>query len=182
MSLDRERDSLDVRPMLADDLDSADAIMRLAFGTASRPSRPGEHVRRQRHRAHAVPCSPGLRMGRRARRRASSVRCSRRAGARSASSARCRSDPDHWDRGIGGRLLQPVLDAFTELGRPAGRALHLRGESQAPRPLPEARLLARRADGRDDQGGRSAVARRVRARSRTSAARARSASSRRSAR
>ena len=140
--------------MLEDDLESADAIMRLAFGTASRPSRPGEHVRRQGHGAHAVPGSPGLRMGRRARRRR------RRLGVRRALGLvrilRAAVGPPG---PLGPRHRRPTAPARPRLvhglGHPAGRALHLRGESQASRPLPEARLLARRADARDDEGGRS---------------------------
>ena len=66
-------------------------------------------------------------------------------------------EPRLWDHGIGGLLLRPVLEAFERWEvRQAG--LHVRGEPQAPRPVPETRLLARSLDGRGRQGDRPASA------------------------
>ena len=90
--------------------------MRLAFGTDSRPPRSERRVRRQ-----PTACARGSVLRRsvpgppRSTAR-SSGRCSQPAGARSASSARSPSIPRLWDRGIGGRLLRPVLEAFATLG------------------------------------------------------------------
>lgn len=106
--------------MLADDLDSADTVMRLAFGTIRRLPDPestfgdSDSVR-TRFRA-APDCAwvaelEGSVVG-------------------SVFAARWGSfgffgplsvHPDHWDRGIGGRLLQPVLASFAGWGiRQAG--------------------------------------------------------------
>ena len=106
--------------MLADDLDSADAAMRLAFGTIRGLPDPtstfgDSDIVHTRFRS-APDCAwvaefEGSIVG-------------------SVFAARWGSfgffgplsvHPDHWDRGIGGRLLQPVLGAFTGWGtRQAG--------------------------------------------------------------
>ena len=105
------RSAVRVRPMLADDLDSADAVMRLAFGTIRGlpdPSATFGDSDSVRTRFRAAPdCSwvaevEGEVVG-------------------SVFAARWGSfgflgpltvHPGLWDRGIGGRLLQPVLEAF----------------------------------------------------------------------
>ena len=101
-----------VRPMHADDLDAADWVLRLAFGTIrglADPSATFGDADCVRTRFRAVPeCAwaaelDGDVVG-------------------SVFAARWGSfgffgplsvHPDLWDRGIGGRLLQPVLEAFT---------------------------------------------------------------------
>ena len=116
MSLDvgiaRLESALHVRPMRADDVDAADTVMRLAFG-----------------RIRGLP-DPGAVFG-----DAESVRTRFRAAPEYAWAAELDGDvvgsvlaacwgsfgffgplsvhPDLWDHGIGGRLLRPVLDAFT---------------------------------------------------------------------
>jgi N-acetylglutamate synthase-like GNAT family acetyltransferase len=115
MSLDREGDPLEVRPMVEDDLGSADAIMRLAFGTARGLPDPestfgDRDIVRSRFRA-APDCAWVAEL-------AGDV-------VGSVFAARWGSfgffgplsvHPDNWDRGIGGRLLQPVLASFTGWG------------------------------------------------------------------
>ena len=103
--------AVDVRPMRTDDVEAADHVMRLAFGTI-----------------RGLP-DPSAAFG-----DADSVRTRFRAAPEyawvaehdgdvvgSVFAARWGSfgflgplsvDPGHWDRGIGGRLLQPVLGAF----------------------------------------------------------------------
>ena len=100
-----------VRPMHADDLDAADRVLRLAFGTI-----------------RGLP-DPSATFG-----DADSVRTRFRAAPECAWAAELDGDvvgsvfaarwgsfgffgplsvhPDLWDRGIGGRLLRPVLEAF----------------------------------------------------------------------
>ena len=100
-----------VRPMRADDLDAADRVLRLAFGTI-----------------RGLP-DPSATFG-----DADSVRTRFRAAPECAWAAELDGDvvgsvfaarwgsfgffgplsvhPDLWDRGIGGRLLRPVLEAF----------------------------------------------------------------------
>jgi predicted N-acetyltransferase YhbS len=109
-----------VRPITSDDLDAADRIMRLAFGTIRGlpdPSAAFGDSDRVRTRFRAAPeCAwaaevDGEVVG-------------------SVFAARWGSfgffgpltvHPDLWDRGIGGRLLEPVLDAFERWGvRQAG--------------------------------------------------------------
>jgi len=111
MSLGREGESLEVRPMLADDLDAADRVLRLAFGTIRGLPEPtaafgDADLARTRFRA-APDCAwvaeiDGEIVG-------------------SVFAARWGSfgvlgplsvDPNLWDRGIGSRLLRPVLEAF----------------------------------------------------------------------
>jgi predicted N-acetyltransferase YhbS len=120
MSLDRGGESLDVRPMRADDLDAADQVLRLAFGTIRGLPDPesafgDSDLARTRFRA-APDCAwvaelDGEVVG-------------------SVFAARWGSfgffgplsvHPDLWDRGIGGRLLEPVLASFADWGvRQAG--------------------------------------------------------------
>jgi predicted N-acetyltransferase YhbS len=105
------QDTVRVRPMLADDLDAADAVMRLAFGTM-----------------RGLP-DPSAAFG-----DADSVRTRFRAAPDCAWVAEVEGDvvgsvfaarwgsfgffgplsvhPDLWDQGIGGVLLEPVLEAF----------------------------------------------------------------------
>ena len=116
MAPEREASRLEggvrVRPMRADDVEAADHVMRLAFGTI-----------------RALP-DPSAAFG-----DAESVRTRFRAAPEHAWSAELDGDvvgsvfaarwgsfgffgplsvhPERWDRGIGSRLLQPVLDAFT---------------------------------------------------------------------
>jgi GNAT superfamily N-acetyltransferase len=115
-----EADSVVVRPMLADDLDAADRVLRLAFGTIRGLPDPESafgdaDLARTRFRA-APDCAwvaelEGGVVG-------------------SVFAARWGSfgffgplsvHPDLWDRGIGGRLLEPVLASFARWGvRQAG--------------------------------------------------------------
>ena len=106
--------------MLEDDLDSADAIMRLAFGTARGLPDPestfgDRDIVRTRFRA-APDCAwvaelEGDVVG--------SVFAARWGSFGFLGPLSVR--PDHWDRGIGGRLLQPVLASFADWGlRQAG--------------------------------------------------------------
>ena len=98
--------------MLADDLDSADAVMRLAFGTIRGLPDPKStfgdtDIVHTRFRS-APDCAwvaelEGDVVGVGVRRALGLVRLLRPA----------QRPPRHWDRGIGGRLLQPVLAAFT---------------------------------------------------------------------
>ena len=139
--------------MLADDLDSADTVMRLAFGTIRGLPDPESTFGDSDMRAHAVQGCAGLRLGRRARgeRRRVGVR-------RAVGLVRLLRPAVRPPRPLGSRHRRPAAPTrprlLRGLGRPAGRALHLRGEPQASRPLPEARLLARSADGRDDEARR----------------------------
>jgi predicted N-acetyltransferase YhbS len=105
------RAPLEIRPMLADDLDAADRVLRLAFGTIRGLPDPSaafgdSDLVRTRFRA-APECAwvaevDGEVVG-------------------SVFAARWGSfgflgpltvEPSLWDRGIGGRLLRPVLEAF----------------------------------------------------------------------
>lgn len=107
----RPESAVQVRPMRADDVDAADSVMRLAFGTI-----------------RGLP-DPSAAFG-----DAESVRTRFRAAPECAWAAELDGDvvgsvfaarwgsfgflgplsvhPGLWDRGIGGRLLQPVLEAF----------------------------------------------------------------------
>ena len=101
--------------MVEDDLGSADAIMRLAFGTARGLPDPestfgDRDIVRSRFRA-APDCAwvaelAGDVVG--------SVFAARWGSFGFFGPLSVR--PDHWDRGIGGRLLQPVLESFTGWG------------------------------------------------------------------
>jgi predicted N-acetyltransferase YhbS len=100
-----------VRPLLADDLDAADRVMRLAFGTVRGLSDPGEafgDADSVRTRFRAAPeCAwaaevEGEVVG--------SVFAARWGSFGFFGPLSVR--PDLWDRGIGSRLLEPVLDAF----------------------------------------------------------------------
>ena len=132
--------SIDVRPMLAEDLDAADRVMRLAFGTIRglpiRAAFGDSDAVRTRFRA-APECAwvaevDGDVVG--------SVFAA--AGARSASSARSPSSPASGITASAARCSGRCSRHSNAEVRQAG-PLHVRGEPQAPRPVPEARLLAR---------------------------------------
>jgi predicted N-acetyltransferase YhbS len=116
MSLDvgtsRLQSAVHVRPMRADDVDSADRVMRLAFGTIRSlpdPSAAFGDADMVRTRFRAAPeCAWAAEVNGEV--------------VGSVFAARWGSfgffgplsvDPSLWDRGIGGRLLRPVLEAFT---------------------------------------------------------------------
>jgi predicted N-acetyltransferase YhbS len=106
-------DTVIVRPMLAGDVDAADRVMRLAFGTFRALPDPGaafgdaESVR-TRYRADPscawVAEADGEVVG--------SVFAARWGSFGFLGPLSVR--PDLWDRGIGSRLLEPALDAFAE--------------------------------------------------------------------
>jgi predicted N-acetyltransferase YhbS len=112
--------SAEVRPMRADDVDDADRVMRLAFGTIrglSDPSAAFGAAESVRTRYRAAPecawCAEldGEVVG--------SVLAARWGSFGFFGPLTVR--PDLWDRGLGGRLLEPVLDAFGRWGvRQAG--------------------------------------------------------------
>ena len=103
--------SIDVRPMLADDLDAADRVMRLAFGT----------VRGLPDPSAAFGDSDSVRTRFRAAPECAWVAEGDGEVVGSAFATRWGSfgffgpltvHPRFWDRGIGGRLLRPALEAF----------------------------------------------------------------------
>ena len=109
-----------MRAMTEDDLDSADLVVRLAFGTFRGLAEPAEafgDADRVRTRFRAAPdCAWVAEAG------------GEVVGAVFATRlgsfgyfGPLAVHPDHWDRGIGKRLLQPVLEAFDRWGvRQAG--------------------------------------------------------------
>ena len=116
----RLQSAVHVRPMRADDLDVADRVLRLAFGTIRGlpdPSTAFGDADSVRTRFRAAPD------------RAWTAEVDGKVVG-SVFAARWGSfgffgplsvHPDLWDRGIGGRLLRPVLEAFTSWGvRQAG--------------------------------------------------------------
>ena len=139
MSLDGS--AVDVRPMRADDLDAADHVMRLAFGTIRGlpdPSAAFGDADSVRTRFRAAPEYAWVAEHRRRR---------RRVGLRSALGlVRLPRPAQRPSRPLGSRHRGPAAPArprgIRELGRPSSGALHLRGQPQAPRPVPEAWFLA----------------------------------------
>ena len=170
-----------VRPMRADDLEAADRVLRLAFGTIRGlpdPSAAYGDADYVHTRFRAAPeCAwvaeiDGDVVG-------------------SVFAARWGSfgffgplsvDPDLWDRGIGSRLLEPVLEAFASWDVRQAGLFTFADSCEASRPVPEARLLARPSHGSDREGGRPHGARPVRARLERSRRTGRASSSTRSAR
>ena len=61
--------------------------------------------------------------------------------------------PDVWDGGVGGRLMEPVTEAFDGWDLRQAGALHLPAQRQAHRPLPAVRVLAALPDGGDGEAG-----------------------------
>ena len=109
-----------VRPMRADDVDSADRVMRLAFGTARGLPDPGAafgDAESVRTRFRAAPeCAWVVEVDGEI---AGSVLAARWGSF--AFFGPLSVHPRLWDRGLGGRLLQPVCDAFARWGvRQAG--------------------------------------------------------------
>ena len=113
-------DSVHVRPMLADDLDAADEVLRLAFGTIRGLPDPRDTFGdsdsvRTRFRA-APECAWAAEVDGEV---VGSVFAARWGSF--AFFGPLTVHPRLWDRGIGGRLLRPVLDAFERWGvRQAG--------------------------------------------------------------
>ena len=150
-----------VRPMRADDVDAADRVLRLAFGTIRGLPDPSaafgdSDLVRTRFRA-APDCAGPQRSTAR-----SWDRFSQRLGL-----VRLPRPAHRPSRPLGSRDRRSLLACargVRALGPPSGQALHLRGQPQAPRPLPEARLLARIPHGRDLQGDGPVGARLLRAR------------------
>lgn len=107
-------DAISVRPMREDDLDAADRIFRLAFGTFLRLDDPTTfagkadplRARWREHRAGVVAEEDGRLVGSNLAVRWGSV------GFFGPLSV----DPDLWNRGLGQRLLPPILDTFDEWG------------------------------------------------------------------
>ncbi len=101
-----------VRPLLADDLDSADRVMRLAFGTFRRATRSRRGFRRQGLREYAVSGRAGLCMGSRGRRQSRWIGVRGPLGLVRFFFGPLTVHPELWDRGIASRLLRPVLESF----------------------------------------------------------------------
>ena len=102
------RSSVHIRPMRAEDLDAADRVLRVAFGTVRGLPDPfgDSELLRTRFRAapqHAWTAEVDGRV-------VGSVLAARWGSFGVLGPVTV--DPGLWDRGIGGRLLEPVLDAF----------------------------------------------------------------------
>ncbi len=131
--------------------------MRLAFGTIRGLPDPEGHVRRQGAGSLAVPGRARMCVGRRGGwgRRGVGLRCA-------LGFVRFLRPTDRPPGPLGPGHRKPVAPACARsvrtLGCPPGRALHVCGELQASRSVPEARFLARSPHRRSGKDHRSAEA------------------------
>ena len=141
-----------IAPLGRDDLPEADAVLRLAFGTQeglADPSRfaAGAEMVRSRWATGPVGAfkatADGTLVG------SAFVTC----WGSFAVFGPLTVHPDMWGRGVGSRLWEACVPLLESWGVTEHRPLHAAREHEAHPPVPEARLLARSADGADREGG-----------------------------